>query len=56
MNSNYLNPARNTDESFEEYKVRRAANNKASKQARHATILWDSSAKGTYVRKQHGDL
>jgi hypothetical protein len=56
MNSNYLNPARNDGESFEEYKVRRAAINKHNKQARQATVLWDSSAKGTYIFKNHGAL
>ena len=50
-------PARNKDESFEDYKIRRAANNAANKQAcRAVKVLWNTSQQGTYIKAKHGPL
>ena len=46
---------RNTDESFEDYKVRRAAQNKADKAKSKGRLVWPAQ-KIPYVKAIHGEL
>lgn len=47
---------RNENESFEDYKIRRAASNKAVKALKRGVVFHDSSYKGTYVNKKKREL
>lgn len=42
------NNARKTDETFEQYKSRRAADSEATKQALQPRMFWESDRRGTY--------
>lgn len=43
---------RNENESFSDYKARRAASNKAVKALKRGVVFHDSSYEGTYVNKE----
>ncbi len=47
---------RRDNESMGAYRARRAADQASTKQKLQGTVLWDSSKKGTYKRKDHGPL
>lgn len=47
-----LNPAREKNESFEEYKKRRKANNDWLRFYLKGEYFWESKTDGTYVRKK----
>jgi hypothetical protein len=43
---------RNENESFTDYKIRRAGSNKAIKAIKRGVVFHDSSYEGTYVNKE----
>ena len=47
-----LNPAREKNESFEDYKKRRKENKEWLKFYLQGEIVWESKREGTYVRKK----
>jgi hypothetical protein len=55
-NAVYTSLERGVDESFEDYKIRRAASNKAVKALKYGKEFWDSSYAGTYVNKEKQEL
>jgi hypothetical protein len=46
---------RRENESFEEYKKRRAVADKALKAYLKGKLFWDSSRRGTYVKADHDE-
>lgn len=48
----YTSLERGIDESFDDYKARRTASNKAVKALKRGKEFWDSNYAGTYVNKE----
>ena len=48
--------ARRERESMDKYRERRADEKIATKQRMKGKLIWNSHAKGTYIRAKHGEI
>lgn len=47
---------RNKDESFEDYKVRRSAQNADFIQRANGKVIWNPNSQGSYIKAKHGPI
>ena len=48
--------ARQQNDTIEEYKARRVADQEKLKIQRRGTVVWDSQIRGTYIKAKHGEI